>query len=88
MESQPVLESDLKKIVVAQLHLMLDLMITIGTLNAVLADQGVLPLEKMKEARRIVENLPKVATLRKQLAEIQDSSSIVDILENFQGTIQ
>ena len=66
----------------------LDMLVTIGTLNAVLADQGVLPMEKMTEARSIVERLPKLVTLRKLVSEIQDSPSISDILKNFHGTIQ
>jgi hypothetical protein len=67
---------------------MLDMLVTIGTLNAVLADQGVLPLDKMKEARRIVENLPKVVALRQLASEIQDPASILELLKNFQGPIQ
>jgi hypothetical protein len=87
-KDKPLLESEFRKIFVAQFGLMLDMLVTIGTLNAVLADQGVLPLDKMKEARRIVENLPKVVALRQLASEIQDPASILELLKNFQGPIQ
>jgi hypothetical protein len=57
-------------------------------LNAVLADQGVLPLDKMKLARQIVEKDPRTVMLRDSLSQIQDFQSIEDILKNFQGPIQ
>jgi hypothetical protein len=57
-------------------------------LNAVLADQGVLPLDKMKLARQIVEKDPRTVMLRDSLSQIQDVQSIEDILKNFQGPIQ
>jgi hypothetical protein len=57
-------------------------------LNAVLADQGVLPLDKMKLARQIVEKDPRTVMLRDSLSQIQDFQSIEDILRNFQGPIQ
>jgi hypothetical protein len=87
-QDRPLTESEFKKILTVQMDTILDMLVTIGTLNAVLADQGVLPMEKMTEARSIVERLPKLVTLRKLVSEIQDSPSISDILKNFHGTIQ
>jgi hypothetical protein len=67
---------------------MLDMLVTIGTLNYVLAGQGLLPLDKMDEARQIVERLPKVVSLRKLASEIRDPASILELLRNFEGPIQ
>ena len=90
MENQdkPVSESEFRKIFVVQMQIMIDMLVTIGTLNYVLAGQGVLPEEELKLARPIVERLPKTVMLRKLADEILGSVSIHDILEKFEGTIQ
>ena len=86
--NKPLLESEFRKILTAQMNLILDMMVTIGTLNVVLADRGQLPLDQMKEARQIFESLPKTIELRRLIDDIHHSASIDEILKKFEGTVQ
>ena len=85
---KPLTESEFRQIFAAQMTIRLDMLVTIGTLNYVLAGQRLLPLTQMEEARKMIEGSPRTVQLRKFVSEIRESSSILEFLKNFQGPVQ
>ena len=77
-------ESEFRTIFVLLINLMIESTVTIGALCAL----SEIPPEKLRLARKAFEEHPRFVELRKRLAEIQDSASILEFLRNFEGPIQ
>lgn len=86
-QEKQVSESEFRNLFVAQMHIIIDLMVTVGTVTSVLG-ADLLPVGQMETARKIVENLPKTKELRKLVDEIRGSASTLEFLRKFQGTVQ
>jgi hypothetical protein len=87
-QDKPLSESEFRTILVLLINLMIESTITVGALSALLEEKGTIQPGRLRWARKEFEKDPRFVELRKRLAEIQDSASILEFLRNFEGPPQ
>jgi hypothetical protein len=84
----PVTADELRKIIAAQLKLILELTAGFNSLVAVLEEKGTFSRADLRLALKAVQESSKYRQMHKTLLEVQDAESLENFLQGFEGTIQ